>query len=191
MSDLEVKQQLQLNTQQPTENGSQQVQKKSPEGKPTIFVGMTEAQAKEQGLLDQFNKANTDGDGTISDKEYASYINNQNDTVPSSKSGKRTAQGGIYTVQKGDSLSLIAQDFGLDMMDLYETNKNTIGSNINILEVGQQLKVTNVKISTDNFNTNSSNKTSKTNQHHHSTKIFYGMTREQAEKIGEIGRAHV
>lgn len=184
MSDLEVKQQLQLNTQQPTENGSQQVQKKSPEGKPTIFVGMTEAQAKEQGLLDQFNKANTDGDGTISDKEYASYINNQNNTVPSSKSGKRTAQGGIYTVQKGDSLSLIAQDFGLDMMDLYETNKNTIGSNINILEIGQQLKVTNVKISTDNFNTNSSNKKSKTNQHHHSTKIFYGMTREQAEKIG-------
>ena len=46
MSDLEVKQQLQLNTQQPTENGSQQVQKKNPEGKPTIFVGMTEAQAK-------------------------------------------------------------------------------------------------------------------------------------------------
>lgn len=184
MSDLEVKQQLQLNTQQPTENGSQQVQKKNPEGKPTIFVGMTEAQAKEQGLLDQFNRANTDRDGTISDKEYASYVNNQNNTVPSSKSGKRTAQGGIYTVQKGDSLSLIAQDFGLDMMDLYETNKNTIGSNINILEVGQQLKVTNVKISTDNFNTNSSNKKSKTNQHHHSTKIFYGMTREQAEKIG-------
>ena len=55
MSDLEVKQQLQLNTQRPTENGSQQVQKKNPEGKPTIFVGMTEAQAKEQGLLDQFN----------------------------------------------------------------------------------------------------------------------------------------
>ena len=77
MNDLEIKQ-GQLNTQQPTETGSQQVQKKNPDSKPTIFVGMTEAQAKEQGLLDQFNKANTDGDGTISDKEYASYINNQN-----------------------------------------------------------------------------------------------------------------
>lgn len=142
MSDLEVKQQLQLNTQQPTENGSQQVQKKNPEGKPTIFVGMTEAQAKEQGLLDQFNRANTDRDGTISDKEYASYVNNQNNTVPSSKSGKRTAQGGIYTVQKGDSLSLIAQDFGLDTFDLYAWNKNTIGKNMNKIEVGQQLKIT-------------------------------------------------
>ena len=27
------------------------------------------------------------------------------------------------------------------------------------------------------------NKKSKTNQHHHSTKIFYGMTREQAERV--------
>ena len=141
MNDLEIKQ-GQLNTQQPTETGSQQVQKKNPEGKPTIFVGMTEAQAKEQGLLDQFNRANTDRDGTISDKEYASYVNNQNNTVPSSKSGKRTAQGGIYTVQKGDSLSLIAQDYGLDTFDLYAWNKNTIGKNMNKIEVGQQLKIT-------------------------------------------------
>ena len=34
MNDLEIKQ-GQLNTQQPTETGSQQVQKKSIEGKPT------------------------------------------------------------------------------------------------------------------------------------------------------------
>ncbi len=141
MNDLEIKQ-GQLNTQQPTETGSQQVQKKNPDSKPTIFVGMTEAQAKEQGLLDEFNKANSDGDGTISDKEYASYINSQNNTVQSSKSGKRTAQGGIYTVQKGDSLSLIAQDFGLDTFDLYAWNKNTIGKNMNKIEVGQQLKIT-------------------------------------------------
>lgn len=141
MSDLEVNQQLQLNTQ-PAESGSQKVQKKTQESKPTIFVGMTEAEAKEQGLLDEFNKANSDGDGTISEKEYTTYVNNQNDTTPSSKSGKRTAQGGIYTVQKGDSLSLIAQDFGLDTFDLYAWNKNTIGKNMNKIEVGQQLRIT-------------------------------------------------
>ncbi len=46
----------------------------------------------------------------------------------------------VYIVKKGDSLSAIAKKLGLpSWQSLYESNKSTIGSNPNLIRVGQQL----------------------------------------------------
>ena len=46
-----------------------------------------------------------------------------------------------YTVKRGDSLSKIAQQFGISWRDLYNSNKNVIGSNPNLIYAGQQYNI--------------------------------------------------
>ena len=46
-----------------------------------------------------------------------------------------------YTVQKGDNLSSIAKRYGTTWQNLYEKNKDVIGSNPNLIYAGQVLKV--------------------------------------------------
>ncbi|MEU2874611.1 transglycosylase family protein [Streptomyces olivoreticuli] len=44
-----------------------------------------------------------------------------------------------YTVEKGDTLHRLAKNFGTDWKQLYELNKQTIGSNPNLIYPGQKL----------------------------------------------------
>ena len=46
-----------------------------------------------------------------------------------------------YTVQKGDYLSKIGQKFGVAWNIIYEDNKSVIGSNPDLISVGQKLKI--------------------------------------------------
>ena len=50
----------------------------------------------------------------------------------------------LYTVQEGDTLSGIAKKFyddGSKYMVIYEANKDLIGDDPNLIEVGQELKI--------------------------------------------------
>lgn len=175
MSEIELKK-VQVNTSDTTVSTSKPAESGS-STKPTIFAaGLTKADAETNGLMDLFTKYNKDGDEVISEEEFKQYTTDQQTVT--GNSGKRTAAGGIYTVQKGDSLSLIANDFGIDLMTLYEINKETIGKNMNRIEIGQQIKISGAKVNT-NQNTANTNSTEDK-----SAKIFIGMTRAQAEEIG-------
>lgn len=46
-----------------------------------------------------------------------------------------------YVVQPGDSLSTIAQKYGISWRDLYNANKNVIGSNPNLIYSGQKYNI--------------------------------------------------
>lgn len=128
-------QQSSVNTSTPVKN----------ENKAGIFrVGLTSAQAQSEGLSSLFTKYNTDGDDEISQDEFDAYTketSNEQQQDITSKSGKRKAIGGVYTVQAGDTLSKIANDFGITLVELYETNKTAIGKDINKINVGLKLKV--------------------------------------------------
>jgi len=159
MGDLEVQQpQVKLNTQVTDSSTPASTTPATSQGKTTIFAGMTRAEAEQNGLTDEFNKANSDGDDKISDEEFTKYSTPQDNSSVKSTSGKRTAEGGIYTIQKGDTLSKIAQDFGLSLSALYEANVDVIGKSLNAtIYPGQKLKISGVA-------TNETNKTDGTSQ---------------------------
>lgn len=46
-----------------------------------------------------------------------------------------------YIVRKGDNLSKIAQRYGISWRDLYNANKNVIGSNPNLIYAGQKYNI--------------------------------------------------
>ena len=46
-----------------------------------------------------------------------------------------------YTVQKGDNLTKIAKKYNTTWQELYKINKDIIGSNPNLIKVGQVLKI--------------------------------------------------
>lgn len=46
-----------------------------------------------------------------------------------------------YTVKRGDTLSKIAQNFGISWRDLYNSNKSVIGSNPNLIYSGQKYTI--------------------------------------------------
>ena len=108
-------------------------------------VGLTSAQAQAEGLSSLFTKYNADGNDEISQSEFDTYTtetSNQQQQDITSNSGKRVAVGGIYTVQSGDSLSKIAKDFGIPLLDLYNANVDVIGKSVNsTIHPGQQLKI--------------------------------------------------
>ena len=69
-----------------------------------------------------------------SEEKKPSFLN------PKFKSGK------TYTVKAGDTLSAIAKKFygeDADFQDLYEANKDVIGSDPNKIKVGQELTIPN------------------------------------------------
>lgn len=116
-------------------------------------VGLTKTEASSNEVLNSlFTKYNTDGDETISQLEFDAYTketSNQQQQDITSASGKRTAVGGIYTIQKGDTLSLIAKDFGMTLLDLYNANVDVIGKSVNsTIYPGQQLKISAAKTPT-------------------------------------------
>lgn len=108
-------------------------------------AGMTRFDAITEGIGDLFEQYNTDGNNIISEQEYKQYEDAQ--TKPKEpdiqgRSGKRTAQAGIYTIQKGDSLWAIATDFGMSVGELQKLNQDTLGNDIHTtIHPGQQLKV--------------------------------------------------
>lgn len=117
-------------------------------------VGLTLSQAQSEGLNSLFTKYNTDGDDKISQIEFDAYTretsnqeqqeevtSNQQQQDITSKSGARTAVGGVYTIQKGDALSVIAKDFGMTVDELYQANTDVLESVDATIQVGQKLKV--------------------------------------------------
>ncbi|WP_042403296.1 transglycosylase family protein [Streptacidiphilus carbonis] len=52
-----------------------------------------------------------------------------------------TASGASYTVKSGDTLSAIAAANGTSWQKLYQENKSTVGSNPNLIYVGQTLTI--------------------------------------------------
>ena len=46
-----------------------------------------------------------------------------------------------YIVQPGDNLSKIASLFGSSVQAIWESNRTTIGSNPNVIQVGQKLYI--------------------------------------------------
>lgn len=55
-----------------------------------------------------------------------------------------------YVVQAGDTLSSIAKKYGMDWQTLYENNKDVIGSNPNVILVGQELVISVEETLTEN-----------------------------------------
>lgn len=188
-----------------TGNGSNSVGSASGTTKPTIqdLFNMKRADVGNkygQAGLDLFDKANTDGVDGISQEEIDKYNSQQNGEAIKSKSGKRSIQGGVYTVVSGDTLSKIANDFGVNLIELYNINKSVVGKNMNKIEVGMQLKIpgagatTDTQTSTANSTQNNANnnedlaqiiKSYMKQQKSEKPKIFAGMTREQAAKRGD------
>lgn len=129
-------QQSSASTPTPAQNGN---------GAGIFKVGLTQAEASTNTQLNSlFTKYYSDGDDVISQFEFDAYtkdISNQQQDITSA-SGKRTAVGGIYTIQAGDSLSKIAKDFGIPLLDLYNANVDVIGKSVNsTIHPGQQLKI--------------------------------------------------
>lgn len=115
----------------------------------TIWTGMKKSDAEKYNLLDEFNRANTDPDDTISEQEYNAFISKKDEPKDiTSNSGKRVAVGGVYTVVKGDTLSKIAKDFNVDVYELYRMNRSEIGGNINVLKVGQKITIKKADVNT-------------------------------------------
>jgi nucleoid-associated protein YgaU len=56
---------------------------------------------------------------------------------PTASTGKTIS----YAVRKGDTLSSIASKYGTTWQKIYEDNKNTIGSNPNLIRPGQRLTI--------------------------------------------------
>ena len=54
-------------------------------------------------------------------------------------SSSSSSGGGTYTVRSGDTLSSIAARYGTTWRDLYAANRSVIGSDPNVLRVGQRL----------------------------------------------------
>lgn len=109
-------------------------------------VGLTRAEAySDTKLKPLFNQYNKDNDDTISQAEFDTYTaettNPQQQEVVG-RSGKRTAVGGIYTVKPNDSINLIAKDFGVTVLDLYNANKEVIGKSANsMIHPGQRFVI--------------------------------------------------
>jgi len=51
------------------------------------------------------------------------------------------AGAACYVVQSGDTLSTIAQRFGTSWDVVYQANRTTIGTNPNLITVGQRLYI--------------------------------------------------
>ncbi|MEY9841102.1 LysM repeat protein [Streptacidiphilus sp. EB103A] len=62
-------------------------------------------------------------------------------TTSSSASTGSVASGASYTVKSGDTLSSIAAANGTSWQKLYQENKSTVGSNPNLILVGQTLTI--------------------------------------------------
>jgi LysM repeat protein len=63
------------------------------------------------------------------------------DGVPTPAPVPQPSWGGTYTVQPGDSLSAIADQYGITWQDLYAANAGLIGPNPDYIEVGWVLTV--------------------------------------------------
>src|SRR5690606_24404783 len=61
--------------------------------------------------------------------------------VPDSNGGGGGGDGTTYTVKQGDTLGKIAAAFGTTWQKIYELNKAIIGSNPNLIKIGQKLKI--------------------------------------------------
>ncbi len=200
-----------------TGNGSNGVGTASGSAKATIQDifnrKMTRAQVQNefgQAGLDLFDKANTDGQDGISQDELNAYNNPQPKVEDlTSKSGKRTAPGGVYTVVSGDTLSKIAADFGVALIPLYDNNRDVIGNNINKIQVGMKIRIkeggTSSNPASNDATASDGEKPAQQSGRTEAEKeelrntlrqyaqqlrpseqpcIFVGMTRAQAEKIG-------
>lgn len=135
----------QTDAQQSSVNTSTPAQNQNSVGIFRVGLTRTEASADTQ-LNSLFTKYNADKDDIISQSEFDTYTketSNQEQQDITSASGKRVAVGGVYTIQKGDSLYAISKDFGMTVDELYQANVDVIGKSINsTIHPGQQLKIT-------------------------------------------------
>ena len=192
---------------------------KKPDIKEIFKAGLTRSQASEYGaealqMFDTYNKADANGnkDDVIDENEFKAYqkgeLGIEDETGSNDVKGKtRTAPGGVYTVVKGDTLSKIANDFGVNLVQLYNMNKSVVGKNMNVIQIGMQLRIPSGTTATAT-ETNPTDTDTKPTQGNQGTrpesnkdmrhilsnimsqskvdrpKIFAGMTRTQAEKRG-------
>lgn len=92
---------------------------------------------KEYGMWQYSSKGKVDGiagnvDLNYSLKDYPTIIKN-------AKLNKLNCNKITYIVQPGDNLTTIAQRYNTNWQLIYQKNKNIIGSNPNIIKVGQEL----------------------------------------------------
>lgn len=155
-------------------------------------VGLTRAEASSNETLNSlFNEYNKDGDNTISQAEFDTYLAktaNQQQQDITSASGKRVAVGGVYTIQAGDSLSKIAKDFGIPLLDLYNANVDVIGKSVNsTIYPGQQLKISKPQSSNESENVSPTDSASKAEKKQKMADMLaaYGIdvTNEDTQKL--------
>ena len=161
-------------TQQDTNLGTPQtssgtVKKEVPK---TIFVGMTKAEAEEYNLLDEYNKANSDGVDGISEDEYKNYLEKNSNNVSYN----------VYVVKKGDTLSKIANKYGIRLEVLLSLNPNI--TNADLIEIGQKI---NLPLQTASTQTNKSNNSQNSTANNNiSPKLISHMTLAQAEQAEKV-----
>ena len=160
VSDVNQKNEIFQQNGDSTLSSSTTVPTQTENGAGIFRVGLTRTEASTDTKLNSlFTKYNTDGDDVISQNEYNTYSTDTQEVKQSdvtSSSGKRVAVGGVYTVQKGDTLSKIAQDFGVSVLTLYEENKSVIGNDANKIQIGQQLQIFKSTKASENSDTKSS-----------------------------------
>ena len=86
------------------------------------------------------SSASTSSDSSSSDSSSYSSDSASTDTSSSASTGS-TASGASYTVKSGDTLSSIAAANGTTWQTLYQENQSTVGSNPNLILVGQTLTI--------------------------------------------------
>ena len=83
----------------------------------------------------------SDNSSSSSDSSSSDSATTSTTSTDSSASTGSTASGTSYTVQSGDTLSSIAAANGTTWQTLYQENQSTVGSNPNLILVGQVLTV--------------------------------------------------
>jgi LysM repeat protein len=87
------------------------------------------------------SSSSTDSSASTSSDSSSSSAGSSGSASSTASSSTSTASGASYTVKSGDTLSAIAAANGTSWQTLYQENKSTVGSNPNLIYVGQTLTI--------------------------------------------------
>jgi LysM repeat protein len=103
--------------------------------------GTTSSSAGSSSSGSSSSSSSTDSSASTSSDSSSSSAGSSDSASSTASSSTSTASGASYTVKSGDTLSAIAAANGTSWQTLYQENKSTVGSNPNLIYVGQTLTI--------------------------------------------------
>jgi LysM repeat protein len=103
--------------------------------------GTTSSSAGSSSSGSSSSSSSTDSSASTSSDSSSSSAGSSGSASSTASSSTSTASGASYTVKSGDTLSAIAAANGTSWQTLYQENKSTVGSNPNLIYVGQTLTI--------------------------------------------------